>query len=231
MMQGIMETVFDIFYLGFDLVIGIKMIRSSDRKSEFFLYGIMSVVLGAGDAFHLIPRSYALLTDGLAAHAAALGIGKLITSITMTLFYVILYAVYKKRYHVTDAKKTDMAVLVLAVLRIALCLFPQNEWTSADPSLTWGILRNIPFAILGILVLVLFYKKSRETNDTAFKWLWLTIVLSFAFYIPVVLFADAYPLVGILMIPKTCAYVLTIWIGYAAMKANYINIKWFYEIA
>ena len=53
MMQGIMETIFDIFYLGFDLVIGIKMIRSSDRKSEFFLYGIMAIVLGAGDAFHL----------------------------------------------------------------------------------------------------------------------------------------------------------------------------------
>ncbi len=51
-----------------------------------------------------------------------------------------------------------------------------------------------------------------------FKWMWLTITLSFAFYIPVVLWSDAYPLVGILMIPKTCAYVWTVAIGFNAMK-------------
>lgn len=45
-----------------------------------------------------------------------------------------------------------------------------------------------------------------------------TIVLSFAFYIPVVLFADTIPMVGMLMIPKTCAYVWTVWLGYSDMK-------------
>ena len=33
-----------------------------------------------------------------------------------------------------------------------------------------------------------------------------------------VLFADAVPAVGMLMIPKTCAYVWTVLIGYNAMK-------------
>lgn len=48
--------------------------------------------------------------------------------------------------------------------------------------------------------------------------MWLTIVLSFAFYIPVVLWADAVPAVGMLMIPKTCAYVWAVLMGYFAMK-------------
>ena len=48
--------------------------------------------------------------------------------------------------------------------------------------------------------------------------MWLTIVLSFAFYIPVVLFADSFPMIGMLMIPKTCAYVWTVVIGYRSMK-------------
>ncbi len=47
--------------------------------------------------------------------------------------------------------------------------------------------------------------------------MWLTIVLSFGFYLPVVLWADAIPMVGMLMIPKTCAYVWTVAIGYRAM--------------
>lgn len=84
--------------------------------------------------------------------------------------------------------------------------------------LIWGIYRNVPFALLGILVIVLFYRSTKERGDEAFGWMWLTIVLSFGFYIPVVLWAEAVPMIGMLMIPKTCAYVWTVMIGYNAMK-------------
>ena len=103
-------------------------------------------------------------------------------------------------------------------MRIVLCLFPQNEWLSASAPLSWGIYRNIPFALLGLLIIVLFYQSAKRHEDAAFRWMWLTIVLSFGFYIPVVLLADVYPLVGMLMIPKTCAYVWTVLIGYRAME-------------
>lgn len=99
-------------------------------------------------------------------------------------------------------------------------MFPQNQWLSPEAPLAWGIYRNIPFALLGLLVIVLIYKSAREHDDKAFRWMWLTIVLSFGFYIPVVLWADAVPLIGTLMIPKTCAYVWTVLIGYQAMKAE-----------
>ncbi len=97
---------------------------------------------------------------------------------------------------------------------------PQNAWTSLEAPLSWGIYRNIPFALLGLLIIVLFYQSSRAMNDRPFWNLWLTVVLSFAFYIPVVLFADSVPIVGILMIPKTCAYVWTVLIGFNAMKGE-----------
>ena len=84
--------------------------------------------------------------------------------------------------------------------------------------LSWGIYRNIPFALLGALIIVLFYKSAREQGDRDFKFMWLTIVLSFGFYIPVVLWADVIPVIGMLMIPKTCAYVWTVLMGYFAMK-------------
>lgn len=35
---------------------------------------------------------------------------------------------------------------------------------------------------------------------------------------PGVLWADVIPMIGMLMIPKTCAYVWTVLIGYKAMK-------------
>lgn len=217
-MQAIFETLFDIVYLVTVITLGVLMIRGSKGRKQYLLFGIMAVTLGCGDAFHLVPRAVALCTTGLENYTAALGIGKLITSITMTLFYVLLYYVWRSRYRVSGQKETTVAVWVLALVRIALCLMPQNGWTSAMPPLSWGIYRNIPFAVLGALIVVLFYRSARESQDRPFRHLWLTVVLSFACYIPVVLFADQIPVVGMLMIPKTCAYVWTVLIGFDAMK-------------
>ena len=139
---------------------------------------------------------------------------------TMTVFYVLLYYVWRERYHVRGRSGLTAAVFVLAGLRVLLCMMPQNDWLSPTAPLSWGILRNIPFALLGLLIIVLFFQSASHGRDRAFRWMWLTIVLSFAFYIPVVLFADRFPMIGMLMIPKTCAYVWTVVIGYRSMKQD-----------
>ena len=217
-MQAIIETLFDLVYLVTVITVGIRMIRSSKRGSQFRLFGWMAVVLGAGDSFHLVPRALALCTTGLENYVVPLGLGKWITSVTMTVFYVLLYYVWRKRYQVKGQKSVTLAVYLLSAARVVLCMMPQNRWLEAQSPLSWGIYRNIPFALLGLLVIVLFYRSAKEKNDTAFRWMWLTIVLSFGFYIPVVLWADTIPMIGMLMIPKTCAYVWTVLIGCAAMK-------------
>ena len=217
-MQAIVETLFDICYLVTVLTVGIRMIRGAKGSRQFELFGWMAVVLGAGDSFHLVPRALALCTTGLDSFAFQLGLGKWITSLTMTVFYVLLYYVWRERYEVEGQKSLTVAVYALAVIRVILCMMPQNQWLTDRSPLIWGICRNIPFALLGILVIVLFYRSAKERGDKAFGWMWLTIVLSFGFYIPVVLWAEAVPMIGMLMIPKTCAYVWTVMIGYNAMK-------------
>lgn len=217
-MQAIMETAFDAFYLTFVIVIGVLMLRRCGGNRQYRLFGAMAVVLGAGDAFHLVPRAVALCTTGLADYTAALGVGKLITSVTMTVFYVLLYHVWQLRYGETGRRGLTMAVYGLAAARIILCLCPANAWLSANPPLLWGILRNIPFALLGLLIIVLFARSVKAHQDKDFRYMALTIVLSFAFYIPVVLFSSTIPLLGMLMIPKTLAYVGTVVIGYRAMR-------------
>ena len=223
-MQAIMETLFDAVYLSTVITLGILMIVRSRGSRETLLFGIMAVTLGAGDAFHLVPRAIALCTVGLDQFTYALGVGKLITSITMTVFYILLYYVWRQRYGVQGKTGLTAAVYLLSAARVALCLFPQNAWTSADAPLAWGIYRNIPFALLGLLVIVLFYRSAREKNDRSFRFMWLTIVLSFAFYIPVVLFAETVPPVGMLMIPKTCAYVWTVLIGFLDARKRQLSV-------
>ena len=216
--QAIGETLFDVIYLVTVITLGIIMMTKGKNKKEFFLFGVMAVTLGCGDAFHLVPRALALCTTGLEDYTVWLGLGKWITSVTMTVFYIILYYVWRQRYKVEDAKGTTVAVYALAIIRIALCFFPQNKWLSADAPISWGIYRNIPFALLGLLIIVLFFNSARKNGDKAYRFMWLTIVLSFGFYIPVVLWADVNPMIGMLMIPKTCAYVWTVLIGYKSMK-------------
>lgn len=88
---------------------------------------------------------------------------------------------------------------------------PQNNWGSANESYQWGIYRNIPFLIMGILLIIWSYK---EKEKPGLKNMWWLILLSFAFYIPVVLFADKYPAVGSMMMPKTVAYLFIVVYGF-----------------
>lgn len=218
MVQAIVETVFDAVYLCTVITLGILMLRGAKGNRQYGLFGAMAVILGCGDAFHLVPRAFALCTTGLEAHAAALGVGKLITSVTMTVFYVILYHIWRKRYHIQGNRGLTAVIYILAAVRVLLCAFPQNDWLSYRQPLLWGVLRNIPFAVMGLIIIVLFYREARRHNDSAFRWMWLAIVLSFGFYIPVVLFAEMVPMVGMLMIPKTLAYVWVVLMGFTEFR-------------
>lgn len=183
-------------------------------------FGLMAVLLGAGDSFHLVPRSYALWTTGLEANAAALGIGKLITSVTMTIFYLILFYIWRERYKIKDGKKLTVTMWTLAVLRVALCMLPQNQWLAYRQPLLFGVLRNIPFAIIGVIIIVIFAHEAKKAEDAIFRFMPLAVALSFGFYLPVVLFSGIVPIVGVLMIPKTMAYVWIIFMGWQLYRES-----------
>lgn len=217
-MQAIFETAFDVLYLISVILMGVTMLRRAGNSRQHKLFGLMAVILGCGDAFHLVPRAVALCTTGLESYAAALGVGKLVTSITMTVFYVLLYYVWRERYRVEGRGSLTAAVWVLAAVRIALCLSPKNDWLSYHQPLSWGVARNLPFALLGLLIIVLFFREARKADDRNFRWMWLAVTLSFGFYIPVVLFASSIPLVGMLMIPKTAAYVWMVSMGFREVR-------------
>ena len=199
------ESVFDILYLLFAIASGCVLLKRARTKTERRM-GLAALVLGCGDAFHLVPRvlNYYIAAD----FTAALGVGKLITSLTMTWFYVCLYRIWLGYYAERERPALTRAVYVLAALRLALCLFPQNGWLRNESGALWGALRNIPFAALGAVVAALYYGKRREAPR--FRRVWLYVTLSFLFYLPVAVGAGLLPLLGMLMLPKTVCYILLI---------------------
>ena len=211
-MRAIMESGFYLIYLVFIMGLGIYLLIKSKEKRFFIYFGLAAFILGFGDAFHLVPRAVGLFSKTLdnpsETLAMFLGVGKLVTSITMTVFYGLVYIFIYKRVNKQSNKILDIVILVLIVSRFALCAFPQNGWITNDSNILWGVLRNIPFVILGSIVIALFFMHFKEIKFL--KWMGFATILSFGFYIPVVLFASTAKWVGMLMLPKTICYM---WIG------------------
>ena len=199
------ESTFDILYLLFALIGGCVLLRRAKDKTGKCT-GTAALVLGCGDAFHLVPRVLNYFSEG--DLTAALGVGKLITSITMTAFYLLLYPVWLGRFRMQEKRSVSATLWFLAAVRVVLCLFPQNGWLSNSGDMTWGIIRNVPFVLLGAAICCLYFRKRKE--DRIFAPVWVYILLSFLFYIPVAVGAGAVPMLGMLMLPKTVCYILLI---------------------
>ena len=198
------EVVFDVLYLLIAAYLGADMLRNH-TGTVGLLSGIMALVLAGGDAFHLIPRMVVAVSGNKEQLNRLLGVGKFVTSVTMTFFYVLLWVIGIMLFTPELAQGWTVAVLSLAGLRIILCLFKQNGWTNLKPSVRWAMLRNIPFLLLGAMTAFLFGAHSHFVGSL--EYMWLAITLSFVFYVPVVVGAYKNPKLGMLMIPKTCMYI------------------------
>ena len=202
----IAEIGFDLCYLLFTVVVGCYFAVRGNA-----LFSALAFTLGFGDSFHLIPRVFWQTGKRGTKLRTALGIGKAVTSVTMTVFYVIVYHLFLNASPVTIPVPVTVFVYLLAIVRIGLICFPQNRWATGDPAPLWNAVRNFPFCALGAVVAVLLFTLP---SDMPLSYGGYLIVLSFLFYLPVALGVQKYPKLGMLMIPKTLTYVAFLSIGF-----------------
>lgn len=213
LMPDLMEAIFDAAYLTFDLIAGILFFAFSNGNPLFILYGILTLTLCGGDAFHLVPRIIRAVRGSNDRIKRALGRGLQISSITMTVFYIILMYVWKNTFpELTAPAAVEAMIWISAIIRILVCLLPQNDWCEEEGNLKLSIIRNAVFAVTGIGVIIL-YAMSGNTYDYHMTRMVAAIIISFGCYLPVTLLSKKKPKVGLLMIPKTCAYMWVIAMG------------------
>ncbi|MBR4503240.1 MAG: hypothetical protein IKP22_15350 [Clostridia bacterium] len=207
------ESTFDVIYLAFAIAMGIRILRiRKDAVGKMMGWAVL--ILGCGDAFHLVPRVLNYFAN--ADFTPWLGVGKLVTSVTMTVFYLLMYRIWLKVYNVREDRTLSAAVYALTAVRVLLCLLPQNRWLRNEGSVLWGVLRNIPFAALGGVIVWLFWRRRAEVS--CLRHVWLLVALSFLFYIPVAVGASLVPMLGMLMLPKTVCYMILIWAFWTYVK-------------
>lgn len=201
---GTVEALFDICYLAAASILGVVLLASASGNFARMLAGIMALILVGGDAFHLLPRILVIRTGREEQLRKALGNGKQVTSITMSLFYLLLWQLGVLVFSLKDISVWSCLVYTLAAVRVFLCLLPHNKWQERYPPVIWGVVRNIPFFLQGAIVTGLFL--IQKSTYPGLSQMWLAVALSFAFYLPVVVWANKNPKIGMLMLPKTCAY-------------------------
>ena len=172
---------------------------------------LMCLLLGVGDSFHLIPRIRINLKGPGKHDNYHLGMGNLISSVTMTLFYLLLFQVMSVRNPEQKAPHfLYLVLLALTSVRLILCTFPQNDWLKKyEKDNSWHIIRNVPFVIIGLITiyyLIAYYRQYLMA---------FLVFASFLCYMIVVLFASKKKALGMFMIPKTICY---IWMIILLMK-------------
>ena len=153
----VMEAIFDAAYLIFDLVAAILFFTFSKGNILFVLYGILTLTLCGGDAFHLVPRIIRAVRGSDEKIKRQLGIGLQVSSVTMTVFYIILMYVWKFTFpEMIIPTIVEAVVWISAVVRIVICMFPQNNWCTDEGNMKLSIARNGVFAVTGIGVIILY---------------------------------------------------------------------------
>jgi hypothetical protein len=224
-MASLMETAFNILYL---LTIWVLVAFMAKRRrdatpensgmADRFLLAFF--LLTFGDSFHVGFRVLGQIIGFDAAYieiggirSSLLGLGMLATAYTMTGFYMVLADARRLR----SGTKTDPAFWIMEgilALRLIIMALPGNAWESSVPPFGMGLARNIPLTIAGVLMAILIIREGRKSGDAAWMGIGWSMVASYAFYAPVILFAARLPLLGLLMIPKTVAYIVIAVIAY-----------------
>ena len=223
-----MEISFNIVYLIVVWGLVILMIRRQPGVAEadkpvtrLFIWAFAFLALG--DTGHVGFRVLAYAGGDLertislfGRDLGLVGLGALATAVTVTIFYMLMLVIWQRRY---DKPYGWFGWLLFAagIARLLIMLFPANEWNNTVPPQPWSLYRNLPLMIQGLGVVYLILRDSRAAGDRPFTWIGIMILLSYAFYIPVILFVQKMPLIGMLMIPKTIAYVGIALIAYYSL--------------
>ncbi len=229
-----MEISFNILYLIviWGLVIGMfrkrSQMQATDRViAQGFLWAFF--LLALGDTGHVGFRVWAYALGDLTSSVTVFGIpiglvgvGALSTAYTVTLFYVLMLVIWKQRTH-KPYTWFGWLLFTAAGIRLVLMALPGNQWNSVVPPQPMSLYRNALLTIQGLGVAFLILRDARTEQDALFTKIGIFILLSYAFYIPVILFVQKVPMIGMLMIPKTLMYVAIAWLAYKHLFSTQIE--------
>ena len=181
------------------------------------------LLLALGDTGHVGFRVLAYALGDLEATVSVfgrdvglVGVGALSTAITVTFFYMLVLVAWSRRFE-KPLGWFGWLLMLAGAARLVYMTFPQNQWNSQVPPQPYSLYRNAFLVVQGLGAAYLILRDALREKDRTFIWVGVCILLSYAFYTPVILFVQRVPVIGMLMIPKTLAYVAIAVLAYRGL--------------
>jgi hypothetical protein len=236
----------------------ISYVKAPKDKSETWKYVFWAfLILGFGDFFHLASRIYIYFESikapdqvafyDLESTISLIGMGLIFTSITVQLFYVLIYVYWRtdqikylsKLYPSAAAEeieskmfKIDFLAISSSLARIVLVFYPYNNYGAqfTTPNyFRW--FTNIPLYIIGIIIMVILFKRAKVEGHEDLpgfsakerimvkKSSW-SFLISYICYSLTVFLTVVEPMFGMAMIPKTIAYLFALYYFYQGLLSK-----------
>ncbi len=253
-------VVFYLCYIGILVITLLFLARRTRIREDLpqrWIY-LAFVALTSGDSVHILSRVVVYFAGIVGENLemiyaqdwaiSVLGIGLAASSVTMHLFYVLIY-VYWRKCELRRWTKTrdgenrapprhvpvlDVVAFFMFISRVLLVFLPENQWgvSSTVPNVTRYV-TNLPFYVMGVLTITLLFLQSKVTGQESMpgcsprerkmaRDLACWMVFSFAMYSLTVFLTWVSPLFGMAMLPKTLAYLAML---YSFLKGYILKSK------
>ena len=170
-------------------------------------YVLAFLLLAVGDSAHVGLRLLGLSRGELSE--GWVGYGALATAITVTLFDLLLLQGHQRQGRQQSSRgrwrPLPRLLLILALGRLTLLALPQNHWASVVPPQPWSLVRNLPLVALTVGLGALYLGRQGDQQRWQ-RWIGVLLLISALCHLPVVLWIQVQPLLGLLMIPKSLCY-------------------------
>lgn len=216
-MQKILEPILHIMYITPIIILGSYLIRNAVGNILYKAFGSFSLTLALADGIFLIPRMYALLTTGIEDNLKIIGWGRMGNAIIISILFLVLYDIYNLRYSKRKLETLNKTFFGLAITRIIICLLPGNKWFELTPSPTFALIRFIPLAVTGILLIMVIYIHSKKYNDFNFKIISVATAIAIIFMEPYMYSIEGARIIFFTLL-RTLALLTIIFIGYKELR-------------
>ncbi len=223
--RQLFEAVFNTIYITIVALLVVKMFQrlsgvpAPGRKTALYMATAFALLI-AGDALHLLFRVIGFARGTMDSALSfgpvrvnLVGMGSLITYVTLTLFYVLI--LYAWRNHFQKPFGAAGAILLSAAcIRLLFIAVPENQWNSPVPVQPWFAYRTIPFIIqqggTGLLLLA----SGLRGRDTFFTLIGMMMTAAALAFVPFTFLIHRFPVIGMLMVPITITYIIMAYTAY-----------------
>lgn len=211
--RGVAGCAIELGYLLFLLISGCLFLTKGGGTAVSVLFAFLSLLLGIGDSFYLIPRVRGAIEGKSGRIERLMMRGVSVSYYTVTVSHLILLYIWKELFPpVTPFPLFALVLWAASAFRAAAGIFTAGNMEERRYDRRWILYRIVPLVLTGIFLIILFMLPPGNAGGGYWK-MSLAILVSTGCSIPLEIWYGDVPGIGFFMIPRAVSYVAMMIMG------------------